>query len=257
MLKAILISSLIGSIFLILAPHILAQIKEGYEKKSAVVYTTVGDYAELLPGEVSCSGIPISLGIEKKLLPLPSENILGENIKCSTTQFECCGRPGVCMTPKRIVLHTTEGPISANDIYQYFAKGAPGGGGRRGVASHFGVGRDGATLQMVESYDTLMEKAYAVANYGDHISIEMGSASVFKNKAAVPAAQYQATLNLVKKLMKQYNIPLGDLEYDWKASSDFPTADITAGVFGHYQLNPSDRTDPGIGFMQEFREDLK
>lgn len=199
-----------------------------------------------------CSGAPVNLGYTKKLLPLPTEG------KCSQTQTGACGRPGTCAVPAKIVLHTTAGALTADDLYNYFAAGSPSGEGYfRGVGSHFVVGNDGKILQMVESFDNKIEVAWAVANYSDHISIEMGYGGVYNNRGEVPPAQYNATLGLVKNLMKTYNIPLGNLEYNWSASSDSPTSQATPGVYGHYQLNPQTRTDPGSGLMRDFREDLK
>lgn len=199
-----------------------------------------------------CSGTPISLDIPKKFLPKPEDKAT-----CLGTQTEACGRPGTCVSnPTRIVLHTTAGTLDAEGTYQYFANGSGG----RGVGSHFIIGKDGQTLQLVETLENKIEVAWAVANYADHISLEIVHSGVYSSKAEAPAVQYQATIDLVKKLMHQYNIPVGNIDYDWRANggrSDDATSEATTGVYGHYQLNPVTRGDPGVGFLRDFRADLK
>ncbi|OGE31053.1 hypothetical protein A2631_05225 [Candidatus Daviesbacteria bacterium RIFCSPHIGHO2_01_FULL_44_29] len=221
------------------------------------VYTTVGDYQEPTTGTGACAGRTVSFGVEKKFVPLPSAPMLGSSQACAVTETEACGRPGDCTTPKRIVLHTTAGILTAQETYEYFAKGSPSTGGYRGVAAHFVVGKDGQVIQMVETYTDKVERAYAVANYGDHISIEMGHQNIYRSKGEVPTVQYQATLQLVRQLMKQYNIPVGSLEYTWKSDTEEPNPAAIPGIYGHYQLNPFNRTDPGDGLMRDLRQDLK
>lgn len=193
-----------------------------------------------------CSGIPISLGVEKKLLPLPNEGI------CSQTVTGACGRPGNCIIPKRIVIHVTGGGTSAESLYSYFASGSE----YRGVGTQYVVDRAGKALQMTETLDTEIEVAYGVAYYVDHISIELVNDVVYKNKSESTPAQYQATLNLVRKLMAQYGIPKGNLEYDWRSNTDTFNSAAVPGIYGHYQLNPGSRADPGDGFLRDFRADL-
>lgn len=196
-----------------------------------------------------CSGTQVSFNAPKKLLPLPSQG------NCANTLTESCGRPGRCVKPNKIVLHITAGILGAEDIYQYFSSGANG----NGVGSHFMVASDGKVLQMVEMFQDKVEVAYAVANYGDHISIEIGRRTVFSGKDDVPPAQHQATVNLVRALVRQYNIPLGNLEYTWTSATNGPDQ-IAQGILGHYQLNPygiDKRTDPGAGYLRDIREELR
>lgn len=197
-----------------------------------------------------CSGNPVSFSnVTKKLLPLPNEKTA-----CSQSVTGACGRPGKCVEkPTRIVLHTTGGGAMANDIYNYFANSPDG----RGVGSHFVIGKDGETLQLVEMLDEKAEVAYAVAGYSDHISIEIVHSGVYGSKNEVPPAQYQATLNLVRALMSQYKIPIGNLDYDWRAPNDAPTSQATSGVYGHYQLNPQSRGDPGSGLQRDIKNELR
>lgn len=199
--------------------------------------------------DTSCPGTIISLNYEKRLLPPANTE------PCSSTDTGSCGRPGSCTTPKRIVLHTTWGMLSAEDTYNYFAGGSEG----RGVGCHFAVGQDGKVIQMVELLEDTVEKVYCVGGYSDHISIEMGSPNPngnYASKNAAPAPQYQAALTLVKQLMQQYNIPLGNLDYTWKSPVNSYTDLATSGVYGHYQLNPETRSDPGSGWFKDFRADL-
>jgi hypothetical protein len=194
-----------------------------------------------------CPGNAIKFTDDNRLLPLPNQN------SCARTVTGACGRPGTCAVPAKIVLHITVNDIDAAATFQFFA----GGGAGAGTGSHFIIGKDGHILQAVEMLENQIEIAYAVAGYTDHISIEMVSRPVYHSKAEVPQAQYQATLNLVKALMTQYNIPLGNLEYTYKSNTDAFNPQITAGVYGHYQLNPGTKTDPGEGLMRDIREDLK
>lgn len=202
-----------------------------------------------------CGGTPVDLGVPKKLLPLPQEKLA-----CQNSVTGACGRPGTCVSnPTRVVLHTTGGGKAAESItkaetiYQYFANSPDG----RGVGSHFAIGKGGEVIQMVETLEGKIEMAYAVANYADHISIEIIHAYTYNSKDEMPPAQYQSLLNLVKTLMGKYNIPVGNLEYTWKASSDRATIDAAPGIYGHYQLNPLTRGDPGAGLIRDIREDLK
>ena len=200
------------------------------------------------PGEnkVECKGALAEFGVEKRLLPLPDEP------QCAATQYEACGRVQICFLPTKIVLHTTAYLTGADAIYEYFASGSEG----RGVGSHFMVGVDGKTLQMAEMFTDRIEHAYAVGGHKRHISIEQGSTAahpVYTSKSDMSSVQYQATLQLVKKLMQQYKIPLGDIE--WEQTQGI--TDDTIGVFGHYQIDPVNRSAPGAGWFRDFREDLK
>lgn len=254
-------------IFFILSSSILfsstAVVLAQQSVKSNPVVTEVGDAPDDQkpifdpspggPGDVTgsptiCNGAPISLGYTKKFLPLPDAG------SCSSTQTGACGRPGTCVTPNKIVLHTTTGSdnFTAEYIFQYFASGS----GNRGVGAHFVIDQAGKVLQMVETLADRIEVAYAVANYSDHISIELVDEDIFSSKSESPSAQYQATLNLVRILMQQYYIPKGNLDSTWTAPSDSRTTTANPGVYGHYQLNPLTKGDPGIEFFRQFREDL-
>jgi hypothetical protein len=186
-----------------------------------------------------CTGKIIDFGVTKKLLPITPGG----------------GRDGTCVTPNIIVMHITEtGYTTADQTYTDFANNSNG----QMVASHFVIGRAGDTLQLVETLDKTVEYAQAVGGYGNDISIELTAPKVLNSKNDLPAAEYNAALTLVQKLMKQYNIPLGPHDYTWEDTAN-PNGDssLPAGVYGHYQLNPPPvRTDPGQGFMKDFRQDL-
>ncbi len=194
-----------------------------------------------------CAGTPISLGVTKEFLPLPGSP------SCAGTDDKTCGRPGYCTTPKKIVVHTTWGGSSAQNVYEYFASGAGG----RGVASHFIIGKDGQMLQLVDSFSNIIEVAYAVHNYIDHISIELVNDTDYSSKSAVPPAQYSSLISLIRTLMSQYHVPLGTLEYDWLSSTDSYNPAAIPGIYGHYQLNPATRSDPGEGLVKDLRNDLR
>jgi len=182
-----------------------------------------------------CSGTIVSFGIQKKLLNFGD------------------GRPGTCFKPKWIVMHITAGSeTTALQLFNYFNSGSDG----RGVGTQFAIGKQGDDLQMTQSFTNKFETAYGVANYNNGaISIELTQLTIFSSKSQVPPKQYAEAIRLVKALMKQYNIPVGPYGYTWKAPSN-SNVNPPSGVYGHYQLNPDDRTDPGEGFMRDFRIDI-
>ncbi len=186
----------------------------------------------------TCPGTPISFpNVQKLFVPL------GEDY----------GRPGDCVIPRKVVMHTTASSMNALDTYNYFASGSEG----RGVDAHFIIGADGKMLQTVELLDKTTEVAYAVAGYNQEaISIEMTYNGVFHDKVSVPPVQYTAAVTLVNQLMKQYDIPVSGLSYDWTSKFDEYNPVSGDGVFGHYQLNPTNRSDPGVGFFKEFLIDV-
>src|SRR5258708_2299889 len=184
-----------------------------------------------------CSGTIVSFGIQKTLIPIRPWH----------------GRPGWCMTPKSIVLHITATGGTPAQIRDYFASGSNG----RGSSAQFIIGQNGSALQILETLGTTAEVGFGVGGYLNDISIEMISPAVYRNKAAQPVAQYNTTITLVRKLMAQYHIPLGNLQWNWQDFNN-PLGDpnLAMGVYGHYQLNPFARTDPGSGWFCDFRNDL-
>lgn len=184
-----------------------------------------------------CGGTIVSFGIQKTLIPIRPWH----------------GRPGWCMTPKSIVLHITATGGTPAQIRDYFASGSNG----RGSSAQFIIGQDGSALQILETLNTTAEVGFGVGGYLNDISIEMISPAVYRNKAAQPAAQYNRTITLVRNLMAQYHIPLGNLQWNWQDFSH-PLGDpnLPMGVYGHYQLNPFARTDPGSGWFCDLRNDL-
>jgi len=193
-------------------------------------------------GSTKCPGTVIDLGITKRLLPF------GELM-----------RPGQCGSkPNKIIIHTTEGQEYADDLWTYFATHPEG----RYASTQFTVGKDGKALQMLETLSDKAEIGWAVAGYnGNSVSIEVGYRGDYNSKAEAPAAQYQSLLDLVRKLMGAYDIPVGDIEYTTSNNSDTQSDGTikleTSGIFGHYQLSPNSRQDPGEGFLKDVRDDVK
>lgn len=187
----------------------------------------------------TCEGTPVSFpSVEKRFVPLGGGY----------------GRPGDCVIPTKIIMHTTISSMNEDDTYAYFASGSEG----RGVNTHFIIGNTGKVIQTVETLQKTVEVSYGIAGYNQEaISIELTYNGVYHDKLSVPTLQYAAAQNLVTALMKQYNIPLSNLGYDWKSTSDAHNAQSGAGIFGHYQLNPETRQDPGVEFLKAFLVDLK
>ena len=188
-----------------------------------------------------CAGTPVDFGIEKKFIPIGP--------------YPQSGRQGGCTTPKYIVIHTTSTPGStAENTYQYFYNGSEG----RGVGAHFVIGDSGEAIQMGETLDQEVDILnHAGGNNSNAIGIELTYKSTYNNKSEAPPAQYQKVLELVRALMKQYKIPSNDVNYgyEWKAPSD-TFVDHPPGAYGHYQINPNSRDDPGAGFFKDFLQDL-
>ena len=113
--------------------------------------------------------------------------------------------------------------------------------------SHFAVGIDG-TLQMLDMREELVRRSYGAYDYPNVINIEMAGSDfkVLENMSNVPEAELNNALDLVVKLMIQY-----ELTFD--------------KVVGHYERDivvedgvEKDRgkPDPGPEFMEFFRMKL-
>jgi len=209
-----------------------------------------------------------------------ADDVCGEEIDFSRFDFpngfekKLLTLHGDCVIPQTIVMHTTAGSTTADATYDYFESG---GGRSRGVGSHFSIGQDGKVIQMTRMYKDKVDWVQTVGDFKPHISIEMGSseeAPVYESRSEMSPDQYRAAKTLVKALASTYNIPLGNLEWDCSeplsqfqiqngVTKLYPDLkDCTGfytqkGIYGHYQMSPSIRTDPGKGWMRDFREELK
>lgn len=189
-------------------------------------------------GRISCPNEqPLTIpGTEKKLVQ-PGPRHVGE-----------------CITPQAIIMHTTAGG-TLDSNWDYFNSGANGSLSN----AQFIIGDTGKIYQTVEMYQTTGELAWT-SNYANGYSfgIEMAEDYILGGKEDMKTEQYQAALNLVCTLMKQYNIPLGTTEADWvNTSQSASDANLVPGIYGHYQIWPSGKEDPGRGWLTDFRADLK
>jgi hypothetical protein len=178
------------------------------------------------------------------------------------------GRPGGCFKPSKIILHTTTGNFpTLQSVYDYFKNGASDGTTEFGTSAHFVIGTSGEIWQLLPAYEGAFERAYGIANYNlESISIEILYPGDFGSKQAVAAPQYAAVMNLTKTLTQKYGIQPSSHDCNWvanfdaasgKATSDAYDASSGAGIFGHYQLNPLSKSDPGKGMMCDFITDFK
>lgn len=192
-------------------------------------------------GYQECNGSPFIVpGTVIKLLPKGEEY----------------GRPGHCIAPKKIVIHTTGGE-PGQTLEGLYSKLADTSSNTEGVSTNFAVDETGNIMQFVNMYTSLSETTRGVRSYNDEqISIEIMSPTIRQGKSEISAAQYNAVIKLTRDLMLQYNIPLGDKDYTWKAPTDAYTSASEPGVFGHYQLNPQSKPDPGEGLMRDIKTDL-
>lgn len=208
-----------------------------------IFYSFATTRVQAVDEPTKCSGQVIDLGFPKKLL-----------------SFDNLSRPGTCgVKPTKIVMHTTWGIEGADDLWTYFEEHPEG----RYASTQFTVGKDGKILQMLELLSDKAEIGWAVSYFNDDsISIEIGKYGDFNSRDEVPKVQYDATVKLVQALMKAYNIPVGNIEFSSinnnnNPASGGPISKSSEGIFGHYQLSPDDRSDPGQGFLRDFREDMK
>jgi hypothetical protein len=156
-----------------------------------------------------------------------------------------------------IFIHSTNGG-TLESTWNSYNDNADGSG----TSAQFIVGPDGTIWQTVEMYSSMAEYAKANDPYNNRsIAIALVHNSMeFSGKEEVPSAQYNATLQLVQYLMKQYQIPLGEHEADWVSerclSSD---SAMTPGVYGHYQIGDCAGVDqdPGQEMFTAFRADLR
>lgn len=211
------------------------------------------------------AGKEIDLGIPKKFLPVDKKYGIPP-----TRLDRQLPNIGQIWEPNCIVLHTTANyDRTAKDTYNYFrynqtprpAKDDQGRPIRVGVAAHFAIGKGGDALQMTPLYENGITRAYAVHDYPANLSMELTQNGVYNSRYAAPEAQFEKTVALTMRLMEQYNIPLGKHEYNWQAKKNGRLYDdevpIPPGVYGHYQLNPLTRSDPGRGFLRDVRSEIK
>lgn len=182
------------------------------------------------------AGREIDLGIPRHLLPSGQEY----------------GIPGEIRVPNAIVLHTTQTPgDTAISVYEFFRDR------KRGASTQLAVGKAGDAVQMARFYKNGVDRTYGCRNYPATIGIEMTELGVYNSREETPAKQFETTAEITLSLMEQYAIPLGDYDADWHSDSNARIQNLPPGVYGHYQLNPETKTDPGIGFLRDLRKEIK
>jgi N-acetyl-anhydromuramyl-L-alanine amidase AmpD len=149
------------------------------------------------------------------------------------------GRDG--LQPRWIILHSTAGGVSAQNIAAYFASTQ---GGTNPVSSHYVIGIDGSIVQCVSEENA----AYANGGFSPGhdawwdtsinpnfttISIEHCKPST-NNQDQLTEAQVKASFALVKDICTRWNIPAR-------------LADSAGGVTGHFSIDPVNRAEcPGL-----------
>lgn len=171
------------------------------------------------------------------------------------------GVPGQIVEPNAIVVHTTQikewhdNPnIPAYRLYQSFQNQS---GNEYGAATHFAVDREGGAVQMAELFKKGVRRTYGCASYPATIGIEMFEMTVFESKREVPKAQYDKTMYIIEESLKHYDLPIGSHDASWRSRTDIHMKNFRPGVYGHYQLNPFNKTDPGAGLMRDILKDLR
>lgn len=170
------------------------------------------------------------------------------------------GVPGQIMQPNAVIIHTTQGPNDdtlrpAMDYYNYFQNNQIPRGGT-GVATQFAVGKRGDAMHMAELFQNGVRRTYGCAYYPATIGIEMIERTVYGSKKEVPKGQYDKTIDIVKFCLDKYDLPVGTHSASWTSSRDQHMKNFRPGVYGHYQLNPNNKSDPGRGLMGDILKDL-
>lgn len=145
------------------------------------------------------------------------------------------------IVPKYIILHWDGRPAgNPKDWLTPSTWNGLAGGPGGGYSAHFAVGLDGVG-QFLRMYDTTVIQGRAASYEYDPISINIEMAGRDYNDLVAGVADEETqetikiisakTLDLVVKLMKQYNIPFEN-------------------VLGHYQIK--EKRDPGDRWLQEY-----
>jgi diguanylate cyclase (GGDEF)-like protein len=143
----------------------------------------------------------------------------------------------------------------------------PQTGLKRTSDSHFGVDQN-SVVQFLPMGAQTVQFSYGASGYPNAINIEMAGIDFIANPDGttnVPAAEVDNTVNLIIKLMKQYNIPASSVfgHYEQNANKNItftmgpngqPT-DITV-TDGNGAANDG-KIDPGVGFMNYIRNLVK
>jgi len=119
----------------------------------------------------------------------------------------------------------------------------------RASNSHFGVDKEGIT-QYLPMFEDYVQHSFGAFGYYDAINIEMsGSYFTYEDgKTNVPEQEVENALDLVVKLMLQYNIQYEDVVGHYERDTYIDSEGVE-----HHNGKP----DPGPEFLGYFKEELK
>ncbi len=169
--------------------------------------------------------------------PLASQYILAPG-----SQLKMLKAQNKCITPTMVVIHWSVGWINPETTLSVLND--------RKLSCQFAIGK-GRILQMQYLFSSSVERAECVAGYGNTISIEISGDSfdsIYKNPshphykelmgADGKGGSTKQALNITCWALKQYNLPYSQ-------------------VYAHWDLNPTNKTDPGREYFAYFHNRLK
>lgn len=185
--------------------------------------------------------IPTTAGPPAQGCPTKEENIISPG-----SDFKLLNRRDKCVKPTMIVIHWTVGWIPPSATYNVLND--------RGLSCQYGTGHNSSgnlqQIQMLYMFDDVVERAACVKRYGNTINFEISGDSfdqVYKNPSHKNYANLMGSdgnggttkkaLDTVCWLMKKYSIPASQ-------------------IYGHLELNPEDKKDPGAAYITYFREQV-
>lgn len=158
-----------------------------------------------------------------------------ENITAPETSMKLLTRRDKCIQPTMVVIHWTVGWISPDTTMGVLNS--------RGLSCQFATGT-GRQLQGLYMFDNLVERAACVKRYGNTISIEISGDSfdsVYNNTNHPKYNELKTSTAIAVRTtcwaLKQYKIPNNQ-------------------VYGHLELNPEDKSDPGKVYIDYFRKEV-
>lgn len=168
----------------------------------------------------------------------------GEKIRVPNSRYLRLKQRLGCVKPNMVVIHWTYGWITPETTYQVLNK--------RGLSCQI-ASNDHSQLQLLDMYETVIDKGWCVKRHRNGINIEISGDSYDQILAKSPQSYRGKTYaDYYDRLMDSTDIALDTT--CWALEQyDIPKNQ----VWGHLELNPEDKTDPGAEYIQYFRQRVR